>query len=262
MRKLKTLIRNHKYELLAFLINIIVAYIAFQFFRDNLAIFVISVVIFTASLIFIIYQKTRDKDFYFLPLDKADQDKDWVGRGSFAYIRSEQCFEITQSHSGYIFPKTINWDDYLFEFDFKIARSTCGFIVRSRDLSNYIMMQIATKGINPHIRLDSEWIPWQHDDPQANLTFENELSLDTWYKAKIYCDKRRVRMTIFEKKEMIFDRSWELKEQMLVTYPAPGKDRTKDLKVIRQIDFDFGAVGFRNHGEERAFVKNVYVEKL
>lgn len=61
---------------------------------------------------------------------------------------------------------------------------------------------------------------------------------------------------------MIFDRSWEIKEQMLVTYPAPGADRGKDLKVIRQVDYDFGAIGFRNDGEERAFVKNVYVEKL
>lgn len=262
MRKLKTLFRNHRYELIAFLVNVIVTFVAFQFFRNNLAVFVLSVVIFTASLILVIYQKTKDKDFFYLPLDKADQDKEWVGRGSFSYIRSEGCFEITQSHSGWIFPKTLTWDDYFFEFEFKIARSTCGFIVRSRDLSNYIMMQIAPQGINPHIRLDSEWIPWKHNDPQANLTFKKDLSQDTWYKAKIYCDKRRIRMTFFNKKEMIFDRSWEIKEQMLVTYPAPGNDRTKDIKLIRQIDFDFGAIGFRNHGEERAFVKNVFVEKL
>lgn len=262
MRKLQTLFRSHKYELIAFLVNVVVAYITFQFFRNNLTVFVLSIVVFTASLIIVIYQKTKDKDFYFLELNKADKIKDWVGRGSFTYVRSENCFEITDSHSGYIFPKTLTWDDYVFEFDFKIAKQTCGFIIRARDLSNYIMMQIATKGINPHIRLDSEWIPWQHDDPQANLTFQNELSLDTWYKARIYCDKRRIRMTIFDRKEMIFDRSWEIKERMLVVYPAPGNDRSKDTQIIRQIDFDFGAIGFRNHGEERAFVKNVYVKKL
>lgn len=261
MRQLITILRTHKYEIIASLINIVVAFVAFHF-KDNLIVFVASVVIFTASLIFIIYQKIRDRDFYFLPLNKPDQVKDWVGRGDFAYMRSEECFEITQSHSGWIFPKTLTWDDYSFEFDFKIARSTCGFIVRAQDLSNYIMMQIATDGINPHIRLDSEWIPWQHNDPQANLTFEHKLSLDTWYKAKIYCDKRRIRMTIFDKKKKIFDRSWEIKERMLVVYPAPGDDRSKDTQVMRQVDFDFGAIGFRNHGDERAFVKNVYVEKL
>ena len=259
MRKLKTLIRNHKYEFIAFLVNIIVAYVTFQFFRDNLAVFITSVFIFTASLIFIIYQKTKDKDFYFAPLDKPGSEKDWVGRGRFAYVRNENCFEITDSHTGYIFPKTANWDDYKFECDFKIVKISLGCIVRAMNLSNYVMYQLFYDKVKPHLRINGEWIVTEEN------TFEEKLKPDNWYKLAIICEKRSVRINIKDGKVSLFDRHFIIPPQMGVVYrevDTKGEETKRETRLLQNIDFDFGSIGFRNHGEERAFIKNVYLEKL
>ena len=112
------------------------AFLAFKYFRDNIVVFLSTITIFIVSFILVIYLKMRDKDFYYLPLDKPGNEKDWVGRGSWKYIRSEKSFEITASNVGFIFPKTILWDDYSFEFNFKIINKTCAWIVRAVNLSN------------------------------------------------------------------------------------------------------------------------------
>jgi hypothetical protein len=191
-------------------------------------------------------------------MDKPGQEKDWVGRGDFDYIRNEKCYEITNSHVGYIFPKISNWDDYFFQFKFKIINKTSGWIVRAVNLSNYIMLQCDFGGINPHIRIEGEWVVFEKQT--SGLTFIKELNPDTWYGAKIICEKRSIRILILENNQTICDRHWKIPEVLVVKYR--NKKGGEDLNIFRNIDFDFGAIGFRNHGDERAFIKEVFVEKL
>ena len=104
MNKSKAFIRQYQYELIAFVINIISASLSVWLTTPKIA-FVMAIAVFTLSIFVVIYFKTKDRDFYFMPLDKPGCEKDWVGRGKFAFVRNEKCFEITDSHAGYIFPK-------------------------------------------------------------------------------------------------------------------------------------------------------------
>jgi len=252
------LLKQYKYELIAFCINISIALLAFKF-KDNVAVFLGVVVISIISLFFIIYNKTKDKDFFWLPLNKPGKIKDWVGRGKFIYIHNERSFEITNSNVGYLLPKTILWDDYRFEFDFKIVNKTVAWIVRASGLSNYVMFQCTFEGINPHIRIDGEWIQYKHSD--INFSFLEALDPDIWYRGVAICEKRSIRNIIYRVKdgEVVFDRHWKIPEGEVI---SKEEGNNQKIKYFKNIDFDFGAVGFRNYGSERGFIKNVYIEKI
>ncbi len=211
----------------------------------------------------VLYFRSKDKDFYFLPLDKHGCDSEWVGRGDWKFNRTEKCYEITKSNVGYLFPKTLLWDDYSFEFDFKIVSGFCAWIVRAQNLSNYVMFQCGTEGINPHIRLDGQWVVYKHKDANVKLSFESDkkLSFDKWYKAKLICDKRCIKIKILLDGKTVFDRQWEIPNQLTLEFQQEEQTKEK-IKVVREIDFDFGAIGFRDYGSEKAFIKNVYLNKL
>lgn len=258
MRKITSILRSYKYELTTFLVNMLVAYFAFQF-RDNVVVFIISVVIFTASLIFIIYQKTKDKDFYLLPLDKPGKDSDWVGRGTFRFIRNERCYEITNSSVGFIYPKTSLWDDYYLECDFKILKTSLGVIFRAQNLSNCVMIQIFDNKIKAHLRVNGEWIVYSDEGTKVNL------GVDGWYKLRAYCEKRKIRISILSRKNEIVDRHISIPDNIAVVVKQLSEDSNEakeEIKQILNVDFDFGSFGFRNFGNESALVKNVFVEKL
>lgn len=251
--------KTYKYEVIALIIDILLAVIA-GLNQNNKSVLTGSLIIIIFSFFVVLYFRSKDKDFYFLPLDKPGQDSEWVGRGDWIYNRMEKCHEITKSNVGYLFPKTLMWDDYSFEFDFKIANKTCTWIVRAQNLSNYVMLQCANDGINPHIRLDGQWIVYTHNT--TNMTFDNnrQLSYDKWYKAKIVCDKRSINVNIFSDNNKIFDRCWVIPDTLIWQVKKAGEEAT--YNIIRQIDFDFGGIGFRNDAYERAFIKNVYLEKI
>lgn len=258
MKKTKIFIKLYQYEFIAFLINVTTASLTFLLTNHAMA-FVLTIAVFTISVFVVIYTKTKDKDFYFASLDKPGNEKDWVGRGRFAYVRNENCFEITDSHAGYIFPKTANWDDYKFECEFKIVKISLGCIVRAMNLSNYVMYQIFYDKVKPHLRINGEWIVTEEN------TFEKNLKSDLWYKLRIICEKRSVRINVKNGKTSVFDRHFVIPPQIGVVYrevDAKGEETKRENRLLQNIDFDFGSIGFRNHGEERAFVKNVYLEKL
>ena len=259
MTKHKAFLINYKFEMVAFIVNILVAIITFSVTTAFFAL-VISVGIFTLSTFVVIYYKTKDKDFYFIPLDSHDSGKEWVGRGVFKYVINENCFEITNSDAGFIFPKVLTWDDYTVEFDFKISNKALGFVVRAVDLSNYIMMQCSYDGINPHIRQDGQWIVFSHTG--TGLSFASPLNIDLWHHAKLVCEKRSVRVAIYKNNNnAIFDRHWIIPENITVEYKE-NLEAEKTIKLSKAVDFDFGAMGFRDYGHERAFIKNVFIEKL
>lgn len=258
MNKTKAFLRQYKYEFIAFIVNVISASFSIWLINPQVA-FVLVVVVFTLSMFMVIYFRTKDRDFYYLALDKPGGEQDWVGRGKFNYVRNENCFEITESHAGYIFPKTSNWDDYKFECDFKIVNKSLSCIVRAVNLSNYVMYQIFYDRIKPHLRINGEWIIMEES------IFEKKLKPDAWYKLITVCEKRSIRINIKDEEGTIVDRHFVIPAQMGVVYrevDSEGKETKRETRLMQNIDFDFGSMGVRNHGDERAFVKNVLVEKL
>lgn len=258
MRKITTFIKLYKYDFIAFIVNILVAYIAFQF-RDNVLVFIGSAFFFTCSLIFIIYQRTKDKDFYLITLDRPGHDYDWVGRGVFKFIRNENAYEITNSSVGFIYPKTSLWDDYYFECDFKILKTSLGLIFRAQNLSNCVMIQVFSNKIRSHLRINGEWIVYEENQIGANL------NNDTWYRVQAYCEKRKIRIKISDDGKSLMDRHILIPDNIAVVVRQEQTKNNEPKETIRQVlnvDFDFGSFGLRNFGHESALVKNIYVEKL
>lgn len=260
MNKTKSFFKNYKYEFFAFIIDIvllIIAYFSLPYPYNIL----ISFIILLFSTFFIIYIKTKDKDFYFYPFDKPGQEFDWVGRGDLKYIRNEKCFEITRSDVGYILPKTSSWDDYNFELDFKITKTSFGFIVRADNLSNCLMYQIFCDRIKSHFRINGEWIVTEEDK------FDNghKLSLDNWYKLIVTAEKRRVRVQIENQKQSIIDRYLSIESEIILgkkEFNESGIETNRRIFYKQKINFDFGSVGIRNYGNERALIKNIFIKKL
>lgn len=262
MKKISIIWKTYNSELIALLVNVVVSLVSFIYASTLLAV-IITVVVLALSTFIIIFIKTKDKDFYFLPLDKIGSEKDWIGIGKFFYLSNENCYEITESHAGYIFPSVLDWSDYKFEFDFKIINRCLAWVVRANNLSNYVMFQCDLTGINPHIRLNGEWIIKNQQDKDVNFIFDGTLSPDTWYHVKIFCEKRNIRIVIYGKQKAIFDRHWKIPEQLIITYrKSLDPENKEEIRLLQNIDFDFGAVGFRDHGDEKGLIKNIYLEKL
>ena len=85
--------------------------------------FIISIAVTFIATTVIIYSKTKEKDFYFLSLQNNTDKEDWIGEGTFQYDRTQGAFRITNSFSGFIFSKCLNWSDYILEFKFKILHT-------------------------------------------------------------------------------------------------------------------------------------------
>lgn len=259
MNKVTAFRRQYKYEIIGFVVNVASAIFSYLLIPPVYA-FVLTIGVFTLSVFVVIYFKTKDRDFYFMPLDKPGSKKDWVGRGKLEFIRNENCYEITEADVGYIFPKTANWDDYKFECDFKIVKKYFGCIVRAMNLSNYVMFQLRQDNyIKVHLRINGEWIVIE------KTPFDGNLKLGSWYGLSIVCEKRSVKITVKDKDSKLFESHFTIPPVIKIkrrVVDATGKETIKDTKELLNIDFDFGSVGVRNAPSERAFFKNVYLEKL
>jgi hypothetical protein len=257
MTKYQSFLRNYRYELVAFVIDIAVTLVAFIVTTQYIA-FISALIIFLISTFVVIYFKTKDKDFYYYPFDIPGQEQDWVGRGDLKFIRNERCFEITNSYVGFILPKTSNWDDYRYELDFKITNISFGFIVRAVNLSNYVMHQIFLDYIKPHLRINGQWIIMD------KITLENKLKSDIWYKLSVVCEKRNVRVQIKNINTIVFDQYIKIPSEIVVTKKELDTDGKEihETRFMQNVDFDFGAVGVRNDRSERALIKNIFIEKL
>lgn len=185
------------------------------------------------------------------------KDKDeWMGVGALDYVPAHKCFSITDADPGYIYPKCLHWRDYSFSFQFKITKDCLGAVVRAVDLSNYVMLQIGTNGIRPHIRVNGGWAAWEYKD--VSLGFTNALSLDRWYKCIVTCEKDSISIKLLENKKTLFDRIWSIpKGSVIFNYDQDNKK----VGIPFPISLDYGSAGFRDWGHERAFIKDVLIKK-
>ena len=264
MKKILFFIRNYKFDLLTTFFAVVSYFVSFKYSGDSKTTLLLSLVITLFSVSLIVYLRLRDKDFYFIALTRQQDKDDWIGRGTFDYRRTNDSFLITESEPGYIFSKTLNWSDYKYEFDFKLSNKCLGAIVRAANLSDYSMFQIWSSGIRPHIRINGGWAHWEAEE--SGLKFDKNLSLDKWYKCRITCEKDMIEIQILDEYISIFQRSWSIPHERF-GFPFPQKDDDSDkagkTTIIHfPVNLDYGTVGFRNDGDEKALVKNILIEKI
>jgi len=220
---------------------------------------VTSLTVIFITLLFVIYLRSRAKNFVFSALTWRKDKEPWAGHGVFQFARVQRSFEITSADPGYIHSSILTWSDYKLSFDFKIAKYGIGVLVRAVNLANYVMLQITEKGIRPHIRINGGWKIWE--DTETGLTFDNLLKIGEWYKCEVYCDKDTITIKLFSGKAKIFERFWNIPIGSLVfKFKKDENDVGTDISF--PITLEYGSIGFREYGDEKTYVKNVLVEKL
>lgn len=223
----------------------------------------VSLIVVVLTLLAIIYFRSRERGFIFSPLTLSKDKDPWVGYGVFQLARVQRAYEITNADPGYIHSEILTWSDYMLSFEFKIANwggdGGLGIIVRANNLANYIMLQIKRGGVGPHIRINGGWKVWQPNE--AGLEFVEPLSLDAWYKCDVYCDKSTITVRLYSERKTIFDRVWEIPRGTLI-FEYKHSEEYQTVHIPLTITLEYGSVGFRNWENEKAFIKNVLVQKI
>jgi hypothetical protein len=263
-KRVKYYIRKNKIEFLTPLFAIFGYIVNYLFSGSQGVSLFVNIVITFIALIVIIYAKTKEKDFYFVSLQKPVDREDWIGDGIFQYDRVHDGYMITNSFLGFIYSKCLIWSDYTLEFESKILNTSLGVTLRATNLSNFIMLQVFETGIKPHIWINGFWQAWE--PAEANLVFNKKLNSDKWYKFKFQCDKSSIRIMIANlENQIIFDRVWKIPAGNIY-YKAPENSGIITKGILSSIPFpinlEYGTIGFRNNGEEKAIIRDVLVQKL
>ena len=259
MKRLYYFLKSYKFDLLTSFSAIILACVNYHFTSDQKIQLQFSILIATFFLLIIIFIRKREQDFIFSALTWRRDKEVWFGYGEFEFNRVHNAYIITNSDPGFINSKCLTWSDYQINFDFKIANQALGIIVRAVNLSNYVMIQINPSSIRPHIRVNGGWKWWEVKD--TALRIETPLSLDKWYKAQISCDKNEISIRLCNDKNCIFDRVWEIPNGNLV-FSFKKQEGHSGVYIPFPINLEYGSVGFRNCGDEQAFIKHVLIQKI
>lgn len=259
-KRILYLFKNFKIDTITSFSTLTLVLIAYVFWQNQATLLFASIFVIFTFLIIAIYSQVMNKDSYLISLTNRDDKDDWIGRGVFEYDRVHNAYLMTNSEPGFIYSQCLNWSDYLFEFEFKIIKDCLGVIVRATNLSNYVMLQIREGGIRPHIKINGGWLSWEHQN--VGLTFDKNISLDRWYKCSLFCEKDSISITIADKKATVLQRSWSMPYGRL-GFPFPQKENDPQPTVIHfTADFNYGTVGFRNSGKEKALVRCCLIEKI
>jgi len=257
MKRIYFFLKAYYVDIAVALIGVFGVFAAWKYGQTTNIQQIVSLTVLVVTLLVIIYLRSREKDFIFSALTwRRDREK-WIGYGTFQLSRVCSAYEIINADPGYIHSDVLTWSDYSLSFDFKIGNKCLGVIVRAVNLANYVMLQITPSGIRPHIRVNGGWKKWEAKE----LGLDVGLSLDKWYKAIISCDKGEVFIGITCYDGTRFDRVWNIPVGNLV-FNFKKEDKDTGVDIPFPINLEYGSIGFRNWGDEKAFVKNVLVEKL
>ncbi|MFA6098312.1 MAG: hypothetical protein WCV50_01265 [Patescibacteria group bacterium] len=224
--------------------------------------------VFSLFLAFILslFLASRPKKLFHISLTSRKHGDLWVGNGTFDYDRERKTHFITNSFYGFIFPPALNLVDYKVTFEFKIATSCLGVIVRAVNSYDFIMLQIEKQGINPHVFLNGAWQRFEHS--ATNLSFVPMINEDKWYKVTICCLKKKISIQMID---FDFNREWQIPQTIVLNFPKgkpkdkiPGEEIQVEevTPIYLPVNLDIGTIGFRNAGQEKAYIKNVYIESI
>jgi hypothetical protein len=192
------------------------------------------------------------KDVLFLDAFEGDIHGRWQITGNGCTARDgtlevagsaggDECVAITRGGG--------QWSDYVMQFGARIERKCLGVVIRARDIGNLYMLQIGEQGIRPHslrtfvaavspgdvsASATTKVLTGEHWDPNIEAA-PLEVQPGVWFDVEVAVDGRDARMLVNGREVLL----------------RPGL-----------LDILYGAVGFRNWGEERALVRNLVVRRL
>ncbi len=181
----------------------------------------------------------------------------WEFYGDWRCERDEDDYilSVTNSGEGGIVKHCRLWNDYIFEFETKIVHSNTTWVIRARDILNYVMLQCGRAEIIPYFKVNGFWLTL----PSVPLL--TTLPLNEWFAVRIKVSgiKILVQVTINGQKHTLLD------QELLRPGIFQGEVRTLegDEKPTNiAVSYPLGSVGFREYGDERAYFRNVRVTKL
>ncbi len=255
MKRIRYFIRSYIFDIIAAISGVILVIITLS--PDSKMRMVVSLIIVTLTLLVIIYTRLRAKKFVFSALTWRRDGDSWMGYGKFEYSRTEDAFNITQAHPGFIHNECLTWTNYSLDFDFKIENRCLGVVVRAVNLSNYVMLQITGQGIRPHILINGAWKIWEAK--QSNL--DGNIPFNIWCNTKITLDKNDITIIIYDKKKEIFNHHWNIPAGIVV-FNYRKSESESGIDIPFRINLEYGSAGFRNDGAESAYIRNFLIEKI
>ncbi len=165
------------------------------------------------------------------------------------YIGSWKIFDtslvVTGSDEGGITKNGILWENYTLSFKAKIENHCIAVIIRAQDLNNYYMLQITNQKIRPHRRVAVPIVSTQPNQSSPTISYsvgwqifedkssDHHTKLDDWFDVDVIVKQQSI--ILFINKQKVFE------DESLIQIP-------------------FGRIGFRNHSDEKAFIKKVRVK--
>lgn len=185
---------------------------------------------------------------------KGNLEDNWDFIGPWR-IAEKGTLLVTGSDEGGITKVGALWENYTLSFKTRIISDCLGVIVRAQDIHNYYMFQISPDKIRPHRRVAvpviidevkkqnkegtpqprpiNYFIGWQTDE--VNPDFKQvplNPKLDGWFNVRVVVRGQSVRIYI---------------------------DDNLVLQRSSFLQIPYGKVGFRNHGSEEAYIRDVKV---
>ncbi len=266
VKKLKYFILKYRRDLTSYIAAIILYILAFVYIGEPKTLLIFSIILTLLVLWITIFLRAKNRDFFYLSLTSRRDSDNWFGSGVFKYDRINKCHYITESEPGYIYSKTLMWDDYTLDFDFKIITTCIGVIVRAVNLSDYIMLQLRLDEVRPHIRINGGWKAYEVKE--TNLNIDPELSLDKWYHCLVACEKDIVQIKIVDSSDVILlEKQWTIPRGSILFRYTHNNSTNKPKQVTTSeipfhVNSEYGAIGFRNSSSEKALIKNILVKKI
>lgn len=255
---LRFFFRRYRDDLITLLSAILVYVVSAWFVKNPGLLLGLSVGISVLAAIVIVTLKARGRDFIWLSMRDREHGDGWIGQGGLVYARTEEGYRVTQSPDGVILADTLAWSDYCLRFMFRMEQTSLGVILRAANLGNLVMLQIFSDRIKAHIRVNGGWLVW---DNLPSLTFGSPLMLGSWYSCEVICDKRNVRIVVNAAGEDRPALTWTIPSGT-VFFGASGPQIIGTLPIPFAVNYDYGAVGFRNDATESALLRHVLVERL
>jgi len=180
----------------------------------------------------------------------------WEYAGSWQVIQDGQnrYLAVTNSDDGGIAKACRLWDDYEFEFETKIVQSNSGWIVRARDLQNYVLLQCGRDQLIPYFRVNGEFLKMNA------VRLPALLPLQEWYgvRIKVSGSQLMVAITVDGKTYVLLDEP--LLATQVVSGRRAGNNEGQDFTLA--LSNTFGSIGFREWETENACFRNIKVTRI
>jgi len=210
------------------ILNLLLGIINYKINVD-IPVFLLLSIAIIAFIIYKLFFRTRIPKTDIIFKDNFRNLHKWVRENRNVTVRDSHLI-VTASGKGCITKVGDSWRNLKIKFKTIIRSSNFSFIVRAKDLDNYVMIQCSLERIVPHYCRNSEWRILSEKIEKIDLETDQEYLVEI-----------------------------EVKEDSLKLF-IDGVELFFDENILS--DFKTGKIGFREHGNERAEFYDLILEHL